>query len=209
MQQERTINELILHLIFKYKIKIKELDEKKLKHKIRMKINRVINSDDDLLEKYNKFPEKPIAKTKAKILPHEFCLEIEKRILKYLLAFSEIDINDYNLTKNVMENKNDNSFVFDLLIKNNVKIPTDDILLSKGQIDHQFKLNLFLEHLFYDKFEFNEYDYITDVIAYQRFLEDDNYFEHNEYDYAVYDVVKAVTKLRNPHKYYFSRKKNK
>lgn len=198
MENGKTINELISLFMLKYKLDLN--NEKKITHNLRMKINRTIKKDKVLLEQYNNFPEVKIAKTKAKVLSEEFCTEIENRIYDYLLSLNKLDVNEHMITKLVLEENEVNSGLFNLVVDNQIKKPNLENFELTNKLDEDFKLKLFLEHLFYTQFEFDEFQYTHDIRTYLDFKKYKEVVEVN-------DIVATVTRLRNPHKYYFKKKK--
>lgn len=198
MQNGKTINELISLFMLKYKLDLN--NEKKITHNLRMKINRTIKKDKVLLEQYNNFPEVKIAKTKAKVLSEEFCTEIENRIYDYLLSLNKLDVNEHMITKLVLEENEVNSGLFNLVVDNQIKKPNLENFELTNKLDEDFKLKLFLEHLFYTQFEFDEFQYTHDIRTYLDFKKYKEVVEVN-------DIVATVTRLRNPHKYYFKKRK--
>lgn len=198
MQNGKTINELISLFMLKYKLDLN--NEKKITHNLRMKINRTIKKDKVLLEQYNNFPEVKIAKTKAKVLSEEFCTEIENRIYDYLLSLNKLDVNEHMITKLVLEENEVNSGLFNLVVDNQIKKPNLENFELTNKLDEDFKLKLFLEHLFYTQFEFDEFQYTHDIRTYLDFKKYKEVADVN-------DIVATVTRLRNPHKYYFKKRK--
>ncbi len=198
MENGKTINELISLFMLKYKLDLN--NEKKITHNLRMKINRTIKKDKVLLEQYNNFPEVKIAKTKAKVLSEEFCTEIENRIYDYLLSLNKLDVNEHMITKLVLEENEVNSGLFNLVVDNQIKKPNLENFELTNKLDEDFKLKLFLEHLFYTQFEFDEFQYTHDIRTYLDFKKYKEVVEVN-------DIVATVTRLRNPHKYYFKKRK--
>lgn len=198
MQNGKTINELINWLIAKYNLDT--ANEKKLKHNLRMKIDRSIKKDKKLLDEYNNFPEMKIAKTKAKVLSYEFCEKIENRIYDYLLSLNNLDVDEHTITKLVLEENEVNSGLFNLIVDSQIKKPNVENLSTTGKLDDDFKLKLFIEHMFYAQFDFDEFQYTSDIITYLNFKNDKECVEFN-------DIVEKVTRLRNPHKYYFKKRK--
>ena len=184
--------------MLKYKLDLN--NEKKITHNLRMKINRTIKKDKVLLEQYNNFPEVKIAKTKAKVLSEEFCTEIENRIYDYLLSLNKLDVNEHMITKLVLEENEVNSGLFNLVVDNQIKKPNLENFELTNKLDEDFKLKLFLEHLFYTQFEFDEFQYTHDIRTYLDFKKYKEVVEVN-------DIVATVTRLRNPHKYYFKKRK--
>lgn len=200
MQEEKTINEFINYLTVKYDIEVEPELQSKLNHNIRMKINRTIKKNKMLLEKYNNLPEKRIAKTKAKIFSQEFCDEIERRICKYLLSLNKIDVKEYMATKSLLDQVDSNAPLFQMAVDNYIQIPNSDEFRITGELDHDFKIKLFIEHLFYSQFTFDEFQYALDIHNYLA-------FKNNKKLLDVTDIVQTVTRLRNPHKHYFKKKK--
>ena len=198
MENGKTINELISLFMLKYKLDLN--NEKKITHNLRMKINRTIKKDKVLLEQYNNFPEVKIAKTKAKVLSEEFCTEIENRIYDYLLSLNKLDVNEHMITKLVLEENEVNSGLFNLVVDNQIKKPNLENFELTNKLDEDFKLKLFLEHLFYTQFEFDEFQYTHDIRTYLDFKKYKEVADVN-------DIVATVTRLRNPHKYYFKKRK--
>lgn len=198
MENGKTITELISLFMLKYKLDLN--NEKKITHNLRMKINRTIKKDKVLLEQYNNFPEVKIAKTKAKVLSEEFCTEIENRIYDYLLSLNKLDVNEHMITKLVLEENEVNSGLFNLVVDNQIKKPNLENFELTNKLDEDFKLKLFLEHLFYTQFEFDEFQYTHDIRTYLDFKKYKEVADVN-------DIVATVTRLRNPHKYYFKKKK--
>ena len=198
MENGKTINELISLFMLKYKLDLN--NEKKITHNLRMKINRTIKKDKVLLEQYNNFPEVKIAKTKAKVLSEEFCTEIENRIYDYLLSLNKLDVNEHMITKLVLEENEVNSGLFNLVVDNQIKKPNLENFELTNKLDEDFKLKLFIEHLFYTQFEFDEFQYTHDIRTYLDFKKYKEVVEVN-------DIVATVTRLRNPHKYYFKKRK--
>ena len=198
MQNGKTINELINWLIAKYNLDI--ANEKKLKHNLRMKIDRSIKKDKKLLDEYNNSNEIKIAKTKAKVLSEEFCEKIENRIYDYLLSLNNLDVDEHTITKLVLEENEVNSGLFNLIVDSQIKKPNLDNFELTNKLDDDFKLKLFIEHMFYTQFDFDEFQYTSDIITYLNFKKDKECIEFN-------DIVERVTRLRNPHKYYFKKRK--
>lgn len=198
MQNGKTINELINWFIAKYNLDL--ANEKKLKHNLRMKIDRTIKRDKKLLEEYNNSDEIKIAKTKAKVLSEEFCEKIENRIYDYLLSLNNLDVDEHTITKLVLEENEVNTGLFNLIVDSQIKKPNVENLNTTGKLDDDFKLKLFIEHMFYAQFNFDEFQYTSDIITYLNFKNDKECVEFN-------DIVERVTRLRNPHKYYFKKKK--
>jgi hypothetical protein len=198
MENGKTINELINWLIAKYNLDT--ANEKKLKHNMRMKIDRTIKRDKELLDEYNNSYEIKIAKTKAKVLSEEFCEKIENRIYDYLLSLNNLDVDEHTITKLVLEEHEVNTGLFNLIIDNQIKKPNVENLNTTGKLDEDFKLKLFIEHMFYAQFDFDEFQYTSDIITYLNFKNDKECVEFN-------DIIEKVTRLRNPHKYYFKKKK--
>ena len=198
MQNGKTINELINLLIAKYNLDT--ANEKKLKHNLRMKIDRSIKKDKKLLDEYNNSNEIKIAKTKAKVLSEEFCEKIENRIYDYLLSLNNLDVDEHTITKLVLEENEVNSGLFNLIVDSQIKKPNVENLNTTGKLDNDFKLKLFIEHMFYAQFDFDEFQYTSDIITYLNFKNDKECVEFN-------DIVERVTRLRNPHKYYFKKRK--
>lgn len=200
-QEERTINDFIDYLILKYDIDVDPKSESKLNHNIRMKINRTINNDNMLLEKYNELPEKKIAKTKAKVFSKEFCDEIEEKIYKYLLSLGKkINVKEYTITKAVLEQVDSSDPFFNLVVDKYIKIPDSNEFKVSGELDQDFKIKLFIEHMFYSQFTFDESLYTLDLNNYLAFKNKQKLLD-------ITDIVQIVTRLRNPHKYYFKKKK--
>ena len=200
-QEERTINDFIDYLILKYDIDVDPKSESKLNHNIRMKINRTINNDNMLLEKYNELPEMKIAKTKAKVFSKEFCDEIEEKIYKYLLSLGKkINVKEYTITKAVLEQVDSSDPFFNLVVDKYIKIPDSNEFKVSGELDQDFKIKLFIEHMFYSQFTFDESLYTLDLNNYLAFKNKQKLLD-------ITDIVQIVTRLRNPHKYYFKKKK--
>lgn len=200
MQEGKTINEFIDYLMLKYDIVVEPELESKVNHNIRMKINRTINKSSILLKKYNDLPEKRISKTKAKVFSKEFCDEIEREICNYLLSFNEVNVEEYMATKSFLEQVDSNDLLFNVVVDNYIKTPNSDEFRITGELDEDFKIKLFIEHMFYSQFTFDESRYALDI---HNYLD----FKNNKELLDVTDIVQIVTRLRNPHKYYFKKKK--
>lgn len=200
MQEGKTIKEFIDYLMLKYDIVVEPELESKVNHNIRMKINRTINKSSILLKKYNNLPEKRISKTKAKVFSKEFCDEIEREICSYLLSFNEVNVEEYMATKSFLEQVDSNDLLFNVVVDNYIKTPNSDEFRITGKLDEDFKIKLFIEHMFYSQFTFDESQYALDIHNYLA-------FKNNKELLDVTDIVQIVTRLRNPHKYYFKKKK--
>ena len=57
---------------------------------------------------------------------------------------------------------------------------------------------MFIEHLFYEKFNFDEESYAQDVIAFNEFLQSEDDFTPEN--------LQLLAKIKNPGKYYISKK---
>ena len=200
-QEGKTINEFIDYLMLKYDIVVEPELESKINHNIRMKINRTINNDNMLLEKYNNLPEIRIAKTKAKVFSKEFCNKIEEKIYKYLLSLGKkINVKEYTATKAFLEQIDSDDPFFSLVVDKYIQIPDSEEFKVTGKLDLDFKIKLFIQHMFYSQFTFDESLYTLDL---NNFLA----FKNKEKLLDITDIVQIVTRLRNPHKYYFKKKK--
>lgn len=200
-QDGKTINDFIDYLMLKYDIVVEPELESKVAHNIRMKINRTINNNKSLLEEYNNLPEIKIAKTKAKVFPKEFRNKIEEKIYKYLVSLvDKIDVKEYTSMKSFLEQVDPSDPRFSVEVDNYIQIPNSDEFRITKKLDQDFKIKLFIEHMFYSQFTFDEFLYTLDINNYLA-------FKNKEKLLDVTDIVQTVTRLRNPHKYYFKKKK--
>lgn len=198
MEEGKTINQFINYLILKYNIDT--VSENKVHHNIRMKINRTIKKDKKLLETYNNLPKINIARTKAKVFPKDFYLEIEAKISDYLLSFNKLNVDEYMLMKQFIEKHSTNSLLFKVFIDDNIKKPNLEQINAHGTLDDDFKIKLFIEHMFYAQFDFNEFQYASDIEDYLNYM-------NKKQTHEINDIIQIITRLKNPHNYYFKKKK--
>lgn len=170
----KTLNEIIETLLDKYGV---EKTPKQI-NSFRMYIRRLIDSKEDLKEIFDNAPITKVAKTTAKIFDDEFVNIIEKLTRRHLLRLNGIIESDFTKQEKNVQNK---EYLLDF------------------ELDYQSKINLFIEQLFYDKYEFNENAYGRDLIKFNRFL--DSKREPTTED------IQILTRLKNPRKYYIYKKK--
>lgn len=171
----RTLNEIVEELLEKYGV---ETDKKQI-NSFKMYIRRMISHRKELKEIYENAPTKKVAKTTAKVFDDEFVSNIEKLSRRHLLRLNGIIESDFiKQAKNV---KNKEYYLFDF------------------ELDYQSKLNLFIEQLFYDKYDFDENAYGRDLIRFNTFL--------NRKTEPTTEDIQVLTRLKNPRKYYVHKKK--
>lgn len=68
----------------------------------------------------------------------------------------------------------------------------------RPKIDETSKINMFIEHLFNEKYNFDEEAYGQDVIAFNKFLQSEDDFTPEN--------LQLLAKIKNPGKYYISKK---
>lgn len=170
----KTLNEIIETLLDKYGI---EKTPKQI-NSFRMYIRRLIDSKEDLKEIFDNAPITKVAKTTAKIFDDEFVNMIEKLTRRHLLRLNGIIESDFTKQEKNVQNK---EYLLDF------------------ELDYQSKINLFIEQLFYDKYEFNEKAYGRDLVKFNRFL--------NSKQEPTTEDIQILTRLKNPRKYYIYKKK--
>lgn len=173
----RTLNEIAEELLEKYGV---ETDKKQI-NSFKMYIRRMIAYRKDLKEIYENAPTKKVAKTTAKVFDDEFVEQVENFSRRHLLRLNGILESDFIKQEKNVKNKNKEYHLLDF------------------ELDYQSKLNLFIEQLFYDKYDFDEDAYGRDLVRFNRFL--DSKTEPTTED------IQILTRLKNPRKYYISKKK--
>lgn len=170
----KTLNEIVEELLEKYGV---ETDKKQI-NSFKMYIRRMIEHYKELKEIYENAPTKKVAKTMAKVFDDEFVNRIEKLTRRHLLRLNGIVESDFTKQEKNVQNK---EYLLDF------------------ELDYQSKLNLFIEQLFYDKYEFDENAYGRDLVRFNRFL--------NSKTEPTTEDIQILTRLKNPRKYYISKKK--
>lgn len=170
----KTLNEIIEELLDKYGV---EKTTKQI-NSFRMYIRRLIAHKKDLKEIFENAPTKKVAKTTAKVFDDEFVKKIEKLTRKHLLRLNGIIESDFIDSKETVKEK--------------------DYRL-KFELDYQSKLNLFIEQLFYDKYDFDEKAYGRDLVRFHIFL--------SSKAEPTTEDIQVLTRLKNPRKYYIHKKK--
>ena len=173
----KTLNEIIETLLDKYGV---EKTPKQI-NSFRMYIRRLIDSKEDLKEIFDNAPITKVAKTTAKIFDDEFVNMIEKLTRRHLLRLNGIFESDFIKQEKKVKNKNKEYYLLDF------------------ELDYQSKINLFIEQLFYDKYDFDENAYGRDLIRFNTFL-------HSKTEPTTEDI-QILTRLKNPRKYYIYKKK--
>lgn len=186
--------DFINHLMKKYNID----DNDKNYNKISGKIDRIIKKNSTLKEFYSKLDKVRIGKGNNIVLNETITSLLENEIKSYLLKINKIDQKDYNESKNLLKLKNKNKELFDTIIDHEINQPN---IKRKQWIDKNEKLNIFIEALFYDKFEFDEMSYIIDSEKFKEF--------QNSETPITEEVTQIIAKLKNPVKYYVKTKKIK
>ena len=166
-----TLSELAEELLEKYGI---EVTPNRI-NSFKMYIRRMIDENEDLKIRYENLPTKKVAKTKAKLFNDTFIKIIENNSHKHLLKIQGIKESDYEEESNNTK-KHHLSF----------------------QLDHQSKINMFIEHLFYEKYNFDEESYKRDINSFKAALRSGNEFTPAD--------TQLLTKIKNPRKYYISKK---
>lgn len=166
-----TLSELAEELLEKYGIEIT------LKHidSFKMYIRRMIDGNEDLKIRYENSPTKKVSKTKAKLFDDDFVKIIEDNSHKYLLKIQGIKVDDYGT-------ESDNAKTHHLSF----------------QLDYQSKINIFIEHLFYERYDFDEESYKNDMNSFKTTLRSGKEFTPVD--------IQLLTKIKNPRKYYISKK---
>ena len=166
-----TLSELVEELLEKYGI---EVTPNRI-NSFKMYIRRMIDENEDLKIRYENSPTKKIAKTKAKLFDNTFVKIIEDNSYKHLLKIQGIKEDDY-------ETESNNAKTHHLSF----------------QLDYQSKINMFIEHLFYERYNFDEESYKRDIKSFKTVLRSGNEFTPKE--------LQLLTKIKNPRKYYISKK---
>lgn len=170
----KTLNEIAEELLEKYGVE-------KTRNQInsfKMYIRRTIEYNQVLKEIYENAPTKKVTRTNAKIFDDEFVNIIEKLTRGHLLRLNGIIESDFIKQKKNVENK---EYLLDF------------------ELDYQSKLNLFIEQLFYDKYDFDENAYGRDLTRFNKFL--------NSKTEPTTEDIQILTRLKNPRKYYVHKKK--
>ena len=170
----KTLNEIAEELLEKYGVE-------KTRNQInsfKMYIRRTIEYNQVLKEIYENAPTKKVTRTNAKIFDDEFVNIIEKLTRGHLLRLNGIIESDFIKQKKNVENK---EYLLDF------------------ELDYQSKLNLFIEQLFYDKYDFDENADGRDLTRFNKFL--------NSKTEPTTEDIQILTRLKNPRKYYVHKKK--
>ena len=164
-----TLNEIIENLLRKYEI---EITPKRMMA-VRKYISREISKSSELQSKYESPPSKSIAKTKAKLFDKSFVKEIEHLTNRYLLKIKGVADSDYEKAKN-------------------------NIPFLSSQLNDRSRINMFIEHLFYENYYFDQESYHKDLNSVKTFLKTEK--EPTPED------IQLLTKVNNPRQYYISKK---
>ena len=102
--------------------------------------------------------------------------------------------------KQFIEKHSTNSLLFKVFIDDNIKKPNLEQINAHGTLDDDFKIKLFIEHMFYAQFDFNEFQYASDIEDYLNYM-------NKKQTHEINDIIQIITRLKNPHNYYFKKKK--
>lgn len=171
----KTLNEIAEELLEKYGVE----KTRNQMNSFKMYIRRMIENSKDLKEIYENAPTKKVTRTNAKIFDDEFVRIIEKLTRGHLLRLNGIIESDFTKQEKNMQNK--------------------EYYLLDFELDYQSKLNLFIEQLFYDKYDFDENAYGRDLTRFNKFL--------NRKTEPTTEDIQILTRLKNPRKYYVHKKK--
>ena len=195
------ISEFIEEIVKKYNIDL--TSQTNFKQNLKMKISRIIKNDKSLATEYNNATTIKIARTSAKSLSSDFFEKLEQKLLPYLLkskkTTQKITQNEYLASNKLAKLKYSDPEYYNLL----TKITTPNIKNKNLiQINHRHKVDLMIQALFYEKYEFEEEQYALDL----HFIK---LFNNNKLDIDkdINIITEALTRIRNPLKFYIHKKK--